>query len=368
MAKKRFYAVFKGREPGIYNSWEECHKQIYRFPGSSYKGFSKIFEAEAYLKNSERVNGLNADRLVCKTDDGGSYSKSPQMGEHADYIYSVERSQDLGCETQAFDSTLDGAPQIARIKDDGLDILPIETCDNETIEHVEHFLRFTSLSELYNLIRDNLELMDDHDEVNKKHFLFHRVIPTVAEQMPGEDYFDYDITRDLLHFRSDDHLFAYLGLGTIKNKNRAGGARYFHKMYTLEFAGISRGEPGKGGAGIVLKTPDDIMVCKIGMGLGIISTKFANLHAFIVGLELSLSRGIHHLRVTGNFDAIKVSVVRDECLAGLVEVADNLMRRFKYLLVFHVDMDYMGCQIDVMRWADEAVNLPDGCRKMDNQV
>ncbi|XP_077241829.1 uncharacterized protein LOC143882225 isoform X2 [Tasmannia lanceolata] len=316
MAKKRFYAVFKGREPGIYNSWEECHKQIYRFPGSSYKGFSKIFEAEAYLKNSERVNGLNADRLVCKTDDGGSYSKSPQMGEHADYIYSVERSQDLGCETQAFDSTLDGAPQIARIKDDGLDILPIETCDN----------------------------------------------------MPGEDYFDYDITRDLLHFRSDDHLFAYLGLGTIKNKNRAGGARYFHKMYTLEFAGISRGEPGKGGAGIVLKTPDDIMVCKIGMGLGIISTKFANLHAFIVGLELSLSRGIHHLRVTGNFDAIKVSVVRDECLAGLVEVADNLMRRFKYLLVFHVDMDYMGCQIDVMRWADEAVNLPDGCRKMDNQV
>lgn len=37
---KKFYVVWKGHSPGIYDSWEECKEQITGFPGAEYKSFS----------------------------------------------------------------------------------------------------------------------------------------------------------------------------------------------------------------------------------------------------------------------------------------------------------------------------------------
>lgn len=53
MAKKNFYAVKKGRNSGIYKTWQECKDQINHFPGAVYKGFITREEAEAYLKSIE---------------------------------------------------------------------------------------------------------------------------------------------------------------------------------------------------------------------------------------------------------------------------------------------------------------------------
>lgn len=39
MARK-FYVVWEGRAPGIYDSWEEAREQIEGFPGAKYKSFS----------------------------------------------------------------------------------------------------------------------------------------------------------------------------------------------------------------------------------------------------------------------------------------------------------------------------------------
>ena len=47
----KYYAVNKGRVPGIYNEWEECKEQVIRFNGAKYKRFTDIKEAEFYLKN-----------------------------------------------------------------------------------------------------------------------------------------------------------------------------------------------------------------------------------------------------------------------------------------------------------------------------
>ncbi|KAK1266108.1 hypothetical protein QJS04_geneDACA000440 [Acorus gramineus] len=60
--------------------------------------------------------------------------------------------------------------------------------------------------------------------------------------------------------------------------------------------------------------PDDILVCKAMMGLGNIPMELANLHAFIIGMKLSLTRGIQHLRVIGNFDAINVCLFMCYCI------------------------------------------------------
>lgn len=51
--KKSWYAVKKGRNPGLYTSWDECRKQVMGFAGALYKGFYTKEEAEAYLEGKE---------------------------------------------------------------------------------------------------------------------------------------------------------------------------------------------------------------------------------------------------------------------------------------------------------------------------
>lgn len=55
--KKNFYAVVKGRRPGIYRTWTGAggaEEQIKGFPGAVFKGFASLDEAEMYLKTGGR--------------------------------------------------------------------------------------------------------------------------------------------------------------------------------------------------------------------------------------------------------------------------------------------------------------------------
>ena len=48
---KKWYVVYIGRRPGVYDEWPQCHTQVNHFRGSSYKGFQSKSEAEAsYLR------------------------------------------------------------------------------------------------------------------------------------------------------------------------------------------------------------------------------------------------------------------------------------------------------------------------------
>ena len=46
MSKNKFYVVWKGRTPGVYDTWEACKKEVENFPGALYKGFSNKASAE----------------------------------------------------------------------------------------------------------------------------------------------------------------------------------------------------------------------------------------------------------------------------------------------------------------------------------
>ena len=51
---KKFYVVWKGREPGVYDQWEECHRQVEAFPGAKYKAFPDVESARrAYAEGPE---------------------------------------------------------------------------------------------------------------------------------------------------------------------------------------------------------------------------------------------------------------------------------------------------------------------------
>lgn len=60
MAKNKFYVVWKGLNPGIYDNWAECKAQVDGQEGAKYKSFenreeaAKAFEAgyTHYLKTA----------------------------------------------------------------------------------------------------------------------------------------------------------------------------------------------------------------------------------------------------------------------------------------------------------------------------
>ena len=53
----------KGKVPGVYDDWEECRRQVHRFSGNSYKGYTTRTEAEAryalYLAGERRERKRN---------------------------------------------------------------------------------------------------------------------------------------------------------------------------------------------------------------------------------------------------------------------------------------------------------------------
>ncbi|CAL1677187.1 unnamed protein product [Lasius platythorax] len=50
LQKMPYYAVAKGRKPGIYATWDECGTQVLKFPGSIYKKFATESEAQNFIK------------------------------------------------------------------------------------------------------------------------------------------------------------------------------------------------------------------------------------------------------------------------------------------------------------------------------
>lgn len=48
--KKHFYVVWKGRETGIFESWDACKAQVDGYAGAQYKGFEHRHEAECALR------------------------------------------------------------------------------------------------------------------------------------------------------------------------------------------------------------------------------------------------------------------------------------------------------------------------------
>lgn len=55
MAKKRYYVVWNGLEPGVYGSWEECQAQIKGVKQALYKSFATLPEAERAYSSSPQL-------------------------------------------------------------------------------------------------------------------------------------------------------------------------------------------------------------------------------------------------------------------------------------------------------------------------
>jgi ribonuclease HI len=69
MAKKKqkYYVVWKGTRPGIYDNWEEAKSQIFGFLGAQYKSFETIPEAQQAYKNGYYASIQNDKETISKS-------------------------------------------------------------------------------------------------------------------------------------------------------------------------------------------------------------------------------------------------------------------------------------------------------------
>ena len=51
----KYYAVKKGRQMGIFSTWEECQAMVSGFKGAQYKSFASMQEAKNYLNDETPV-------------------------------------------------------------------------------------------------------------------------------------------------------------------------------------------------------------------------------------------------------------------------------------------------------------------------
>lgn len=56
----KYYAVKKGRVPGVYQTWEECQKQIIGYSGSIFKSFKNKEDADKFIQDSPNPNHKNS--------------------------------------------------------------------------------------------------------------------------------------------------------------------------------------------------------------------------------------------------------------------------------------------------------------------
>src|SRR5262245_48216870 len=58
MAKQKFYVVWRGHRPGVYDSWPACQQQVAGFAGAEYKSFARRDEAEkAFAESYDQYRG-----------------------------------------------------------------------------------------------------------------------------------------------------------------------------------------------------------------------------------------------------------------------------------------------------------------------
>jgi ribonuclease HI len=76
----KFYGVRRGRTTGVFDSWDACRKQVYKFPGAEYKAFPTREEALSFLSLAEKplnkiteTSELSSDSQIAIWVDGSCF-------------------------------------------------------------------------------------------------------------------------------------------------------------------------------------------------------------------------------------------------------------------------------------------------------
>lgn len=86
---RKYYVVFEGKTPGIYDSWPDCKQQVCGVSGNTYKGYDTLDEArEAFKKWETRLKKPTPidEGNFYGTRSSSSVNASVQVNEEANEV------------------------------------------------------------------------------------------------------------------------------------------------------------------------------------------------------------------------------------------------------------------------------------------
>jgi ribonuclease HI len=91
--QKKFYAVKVGRQPGIYDNWNDCKEQVMGFKGTCFKSFLTLEEAQNFIKGNVQSQRIEKFYAVKVGHQPGIYDTWEQCKEKIDgYEWPVYKS------------------------------------------------------------------------------------------------------------------------------------------------------------------------------------------------------------------------------------------------------------------------------------
>ncbi|MED6198968.1 hypothetical protein PIB30_119022 [Stylosanthes scabra] len=116
---------------------------------------------------------------------------------------------------------------------------------------------------------------------------------------------------------------------------------YGNQTCLLEFDGASKGNPGKAGAGAILRAIDGSVICRLREGVGIATCNAAEYRAMILGMRYALRKGFSSIRIQGDSKLVCMQIdglwkVKNENLSTLYKVAKELKDQFSLFQINHV--------------------------------
>uniref|UniRef100_R7W5S1 Uncharacterized protein n=1 Tax=Aegilops tauschii TaxID=37682 RepID=R7W5S1_AEGTA len=128
----------------------------------------------------------------------------------------------------------------------------------------------------------------------------------------------------------------------------------------LEFDGACKGNPGKSGAGVVVRRSDGSVIAQLREGLGIATNNAAEYRALLLGLRYAAKKGFKYVRAQGDSKLVCNQVqdlwrVRNDNMADLCKKVKELKGNFLQFQINHVLREFNA---DADAQANFAVELP----------
>ncbi|KAK7362013.1 hypothetical protein VNO77_04110 [Canavalia gladiata] len=130
----------------------------------------------------------------------------------------------------------------------------------------------------------------------------------------------------------------------------------------VEFDGASKGNPGKAGAGAILRANDGSLICRLREGVGVATNNVAEYRAMILGMKYALKKGFTSIRIQGDSKLVCMQIdgswkVKNGNLSTLYKVAKELKDKFLSFQINHVLRNF-NSEADAQ--ANLAIHLADG--------
>ena len=130
MAPKKYYAVKRGRKPGIYFNWPDAKAEVDAYQGAVYKGFTSLKDAEEWLNSSASSKGAPGktvpqspagiaadDNTVIIYTDGGALGNPGPGGYGAVQIYKDSKKELSGGFRKTTNNRMELMAVIAALRD-----------------------------------------------------------------------------------------------------------------------------------------------------------------------------------------------------------------------------------------------------------